>query len=84
MTFAALQTIHSLLEQEKDKAEKILEMARYNYNEEFDQKVEELGSNAKAARAMVGRAVTTHYKDAKRNLYNIENALKEFNSHDWR
>ena len=84
MTFAALQAIHSLLEQEKYKAEKVLEMARYNHNEEFDQKAEELGSNAKAARAMVGRAVTTHYEDAKRDLYKIENTLEEFNSHDWR
>lgn len=84
MTFAALQTIHNLLEQEKYKAEKVLEISRYNYNEEFDQKVEELGSNAKAARAMVGRAVTTHFEDAKRDLYKIENALEELNSHDWR
>lgn len=84
MTFTALQTIHALLEQEKYKAEKVLEISRYNYNEEFDRKAEELGSNAKAARAMTGLAVTTHYEDAKRNLYKIENTLEEFNSHDWR
>lgn len=84
MTFAALQTIHSLLEQEKYKAEKVLEIARYEYNEEFDQKAEELGSNAKAVRAMSGRAVTSNYENAKHDLYEIENALEEFNSHDWR
>ena len=84
MTFAALQTIHSILENEKYKAEKVLEVARYNYNEEFDQKAEELGSNAKAARAMSGRAVTSNYENAKHDLYKIENALEEFNSHDWR
>ena len=84
MTFAALQTIHSLLENEKYKAEKVLEIARYNYNEEFDQKAEELGSNAKAARAMVGLAVTTHYDNAKHDLEKIQNTLEEFNSQDWR
>lgn len=40
MTFAALQTIHSMLENEKYKAEKVLECARYNFNEQLDQKAE--------------------------------------------
>lgn len=84
MTFAALSTIHSLLENEKYKAEKVLECARYNYNEEFDQKAEELGSNAKAARWMVGRAVTAAYDNAKQDLNRIAQALEEFDAQDWR
>lgn len=84
MTFAALSTIHALLEQEKYKAEKVLECARYSYNEELDQKVEELGSNAKAHKAMIGRAVTANYENARHNLNKIEQALEEFNSQDWR
>lgn len=84
MTFAALQTIHSLLENEKYKAEKVLECARYNYNEELDQKAEELGSTAKAHKAMVGRSVTAAYDNAKHDLDKITNALEEFNAQDWR
>lgn len=84
MTFAALQTIHHLLEQEKYKAEKVLECARYRYNEEYDQKAEEFGSNARAARYMLGKAVTTDYDNAKIDLRRIETALEEFDSHDWR
>lgn len=84
MTFTALQTIHSILENEKYKAEKVLEAARYNYNEDFDQKADELGSNARAARAMTGRAVTTKYENAKHDLDKVTQALQEFESHDWR
>ena len=84
MTFAALQTIHSLLENEKYKAEKVLECARYNYNEELGQKAEELGSTAKAHKAMGGRSVTAAYDNAKHDLYKITNALEEFNAQDWR
>lgn len=84
MTFAALQTIHSILENEKYKAEKVLECARYNYNEELDQKSEELGSTARAHKAMIGRAVTAHYETAKNDLNKITLALEEFNAQDWR
>lgn len=84
MTFAALQTIHSLLEQEKYKAEKVLECARYSYYEEFDQKEEELGSRAKAKNAMIGRAVTTNYDNARYDLNRITDTLREFNEQDWR
>jgi hypothetical protein len=84
MTFAALSTIHALLEQEKYKAEKVLECARYNYNEELDRKAEELGSTAKAHKAMIGRAVTAHYETAKNDLNKITYALEEFDAQDWR
>lgn len=84
MTFAALQTIHSILENEKYKVEKVVEIRRYRWNEEFDQKVEELGSNAKAHKAMSGRAVTAEYDEAKHNLERITQTLQEFESHDWR
>ena len=84
MTFAALQTIHTLLEQEKYKAEKVVEIRRYHWNEEFDQKINELGSNAKAHAAMSGRAVTTEYDNAKHDLERITQALQEFESQDWR
>jgi hypothetical protein len=84
MTFAALQTIHSLLENEKYKAEKVLECAQYSYFEEYDQKEEELGSRAKAEKAMIGRAVTANYDNARSDLNRITDALQEFNSHDWR
>lgn len=84
MTFAALQTIHSLLENEKYKAEKVLECARYSYYEEYDQKEEELGSRAKAEKAMIGRAVTANYDNARSDLNRITEALREFNEQDWR
>lgn len=84
MTFAALQTIHSLLENEKYKAEKVLECARYSYYQEYDQKEEELGSRAKADKAMIGRAVTANYDNARSDLNRITEALSEFNEHDWR
>lgn len=84
MTFAALQTIHSLLEQEKCKAERVLECARYSYYEEYDQKEEELGSRAKAEKAMIGRAVTTNYDNARYDLNRITDTLREFNEQDWR
>lgn len=84
MTFAALSTIHALLEQEKYKAEKVLECARYSYYEEYDQKEEELGSKAKAEKAMIGRAVTANYDNACHDLNRITEALREFNEQDWR
>lgn len=84
MTFAALSTIHSILENEKYKAEKVLEISRYNYNEELDQKEEELGSTAKAHKAMIGRAVAASYEEAKHNLNKITQAFEEFNAQDWR
>lgn len=84
MTFAALSTIHALLEQEKYKAEKVLECARYSYYEEYDQKEEELGSRAKADKAMIGRAVTANYDNARYDLNRITEALREFNEQDWR
>ena len=84
MTFAALSTIHALLEQEKYKAEKVLECARYSYYEEYDQKEEELGSRAKADKAMIGRAVTANYDNARYDLNRITDALREFNEQDWR
>ena len=84
MTFAALQTIHSLLENEKYKAEKVLECARYSYYEEFDRKVDELGTGAKAEKAMIGRAVTANYDNARSDLKRITDALREFNEQDWR
>jgi hypothetical protein len=84
MTFAALSTIHALLEQEKYKAEKVLECARYSYYEEYDQKEEELGSRAKADKAMIGRAVTANYDSARSDLNRITEALREFNEQDWR
>lgn len=84
MTFAALQIIHSMLEQEKYKAEKVLECARYSYYEEYDQKEEELGSRSKAEKAMIGRAVTTAYDNARHDLDRITDALREFNKQDWR
>ena len=84
MTFAALSTIHALLEQEKYKAEKVLECARCSYYEEYDQKYEELGSNAKADKAMIGRAVTANYDNARYDLNRITEALREFNEQDWR
>ena len=83
MTFAALQTIHSILENEKYKAEKVLEISRYDWNDEFDQKVYELGSNAKAHAAMVGRAVTARYESAKHDLDKVTQALQEFECQDW-
>jgi hypothetical protein len=84
MTFAALQTIHALLENEKYKAEKVLECARYSYYQEYDQKEEELGSRAKADKAMIGRAVTANYDNARSDLNRITEALREFNEQDWR
>lgn len=84
MTFATLSTIHALLEQEKYKAEKVLECARYSYYEEYDQKEEELGSRAKAEKAMIGRAVTTNYDNARSDLNRITEALRDFNEQDWR
>ena len=84
MTFAALSTIHALLENEKYKAEKVLECARYNYNEEFDQKEEELGSRARAAKAMTGRAVTAAYETAQYDLRKVTQAIEEFEAQDWR
>lgn len=84
MTFAALQTIRSLLENEKYKAEKVLGCAKYSYFEEYDQKEEGLGSRAKAEKAMIGRAVTANYDNARSDLNRITDALHEFNSHDWR
>ena len=84
MTFAALSTIHALLEQEKYNAEKVFECARYNYNEELEQKSEELGSYAKAEKAMIGRAVTANYENARHSLNKITQALEEFDAHDWR
>ena len=84
MTFAALQTIHYLLEQEKYKAEKVLEIRQYNYNEEYDQKVAETGSNAKAVVKMRGRAVTTELENARYDRDRITAALQEFTSQDWR
>lgn len=84
MTFATLQTIHSLLENEKYKAEKVLEIRQYNYNEEYEQYVNETGSNAKAVVKMRGRAVTTELEEARYNLDKITEALREFSSHDWR
>lgn len=84
MTFAALSTIHALLEQEKYKAEKVLECARYSYYAEYDQKHEELGSRAKADKAMIGRAVTANYDNARSDLNRITEALREFNEQDWR
>ena len=84
MTFAALSTIHAILENERYKAEKVLELSRYNYYEEFDQKYEELGSKARAEEAMIGRAVTTRYEDAKHDLDKIAQALEEFDAQDWR
>lgn len=84
MTFAALRTIHSLLEQEKYKAEKVLECARYNYYEEYDQKEEDLGSRSRAEKAMIGRAVTAAYDNARSDLSRITDALREFNEQDWR
>ena len=84
MTFAALSIIHALLEQEKYKAEKVLECARYSYYEEYDQKEEELGSRAKAEKAMIGRAVTANYDNARSDLNRITEALREFNDQDWR
>jgi hypothetical protein len=84
MTFAALSTIHALLEQEKYKAEKVLECARYSYYEEHDQKYEELGSHDKADKAMIGRAVTANYDNARSDLNRITEALIEFNEQDWR
>lgn len=84
MTFAALSAIHALLEQEKYKAEKVFECARYNYNEELDNKAEELGSTAKAHKAMVGRAVTANYENARYELNKITLALEEFDAQDWR
>lgn len=84
MTFAALQTIHSILENEKYKAENALENARHSYNEELEQKEYELGSSAKAHKAMISRAVTANYESARHDLNKITEALEEFNSHDWR
>ena len=84
MTFAALSTIHALLEQEKYKAEKVLECARYSYYEEYDQKEDELGSREKAEKAMIGRAVTTAYDTARSDLDRITKALRDFNEQDWR
>lgn len=84
MTFAALQTIHSILENEKYKAEKVLECARYSYNEELEQKEYELGSSERARKAMISRAVTANYENARHDLNKITEALEEFNSHDWR
>ena len=84
MTFAALSTIHSLLENEKYRAEKVLECARYSYYQEYDQKEEELGSRAKADKAMIGRAVTANYDNARSDLNRITEALREFNEQDWR
>ena len=84
MTFAALSTIHALLEQEKYKAEKVFECVRYSYYEEYDRKLEELGSGAKADKAMIGRAVTANYDNARYDLNRITEALREFNEQDWR
>jgi hypothetical protein len=84
MTFAALSTIHSILENEKYKAEKVLECARYSYYQEYDLKEEELGSRAKADKAMIGRAVTANYDNARSDLNRITEALREFNEQDWR
>lgn len=84
MTFAALQTIHSLLENEKYKAEKVLEIRQYNYSEEFDRLVNETGCNAKAAVKIGGRAVTAELDEARYNLDKITDALQQFDSHDWR
>jgi hypothetical protein len=84
MTFAALSTIHDLLENEKYKAEKVLEIAKYNYNEELDQMENDLGSRAKAAKTIMNRATYTRYEDAKNTLRKIERALEEFDAQDWR
>ena len=84
MTFAALQTIHSILENEKYKATKHFELCRNNYIGVFDEKLDEFGSNARADRAMVGLAVTADYDNARHDLHRIQDALEEFESHDWR
>jgi uncharacterized protein (DUF849 family) len=84
MTFAALQTIHYLLTSEKYKAEKVLELRQYNYDEEFEQFVNETGCNAKAAVKIRGRAVTAELEEARNNLAEITEALQQFDAHDWR
>ena len=58
---------------------KALECARYSYYQEYDQKEEELGSRAKADKAMIGRAVTANYDNARSDLKRITEALREFN-----
>ena len=85
MTFAALQTIHSLLENEKYKAEKYVEMSDYNYDQELDQLIYKFGGDEdKAYAAINGRAVSSHRDDSHENLRRITDALQEFESHDWR
>ena len=84
MTVAALQTIHYLLTSEKYKAEKVLELSQYNYNEEFDRFVNETGCNAKAAVKIRGRAVPAELDEARQRLDEITEALRQFDSHDWR
>lgn len=85
MTFAALNTIHSLLVNEKYKAEKFVELHDYNYNEELEQKIYQYdGDEEKAYAAMIGRAVTANRDNARRDLERITQALQEFESQDWR
>lgn len=85
MTFAALQTIHSLLENERYKLEKYMENSEYNYNQELDQMIYKYGGDEeKAYAAMTGRAVTAHLDNARHDLEKVVQALQEFESHNWR
>lgn len=84
MTYATLSTIHDLLEKEKKIAERMLELYKSDYYEELEQTAEQLGSNAKAHKAMIGRAVTTGYEDSMAHFERISDALEEFNAQDWR
>ena len=85
MTFAALQTIHSLLEQEKYKAEKVLDIRNWNYEQDLDLMIGKYnGDEERAYAAMVGRAATAERDIAVHDLNKVTEALQEFESHDWR
>jgi hypothetical protein len=85
MTFAALQTIHSILENEKYKLEKYVEVSDWNYEQELEQMIQKYnGDEEKAYAAMVGRAVTANRDGNRHDLDKVTHALQEFESHEWR
>jgi hypothetical protein len=85
MTFSALQTIHSILENEKYKLERYVQVSDWNYEQELEQMIQKYnGDEEKAYATMVGRAVTANRDDNRHDLDKVTQALQEFENHDWR
>lgn len=84
MKFATLTTIHNLLVDEHHKAKLLEEMHRTNYLDALDAKEEQLGSRAKAEKALQDSAVYDRYQNSKRHYDEVLSALREFDDHEWR